>query len=90
MRKLLLTILATASVASFSQKLDKFGADFGKKSVLGKEIRLPYTDITNYYGFIKSGTAPDEIKNVKKMYYLYVWIPVAAPEIGIRMISPAP
>lgn len=90
MKKLLLTILTTASVAGFSQKLDKFGADFGKKSVLGKEIRLPYTDITNYYGFIKSGAAPDEVKNGKKMYYLYVWIPVAAPEIGIRMISPAP
>lgn len=24
------------------------------------------------------------------MYYVYVWIPVAAPEIGIRMISPVP
>ena len=26
----------------------------------------------------------------KKMYYLYVWIPVVAPELGIRMMSPAP
>lgn len=24
------------------------------------------------------------------MYYVYVWVPVAAPEIGVRMISPAP
>ena len=24
------------------------------------------------------------------MYYIYVWIPIAAPEIGIRMISPVP
>ena len=24
------------------------------------------------------------------MYYVYVWIPIAAPEIGVRMISPVP
>lgn len=73
-----------------AQKLDKFGADLAKKSVMGKEIRVPYTDLTNYYGFIKPGAAPDEVKGGKKMYYVYVWIPIAAPEIGIRMISPAP
>lgn len=90
MKKLLLSIFVVAGATAFSQKLDKFGADLGKKSVLGKEIRLPYTDVTNYFGYIKPGAAPDEVKNGKKMYYLYVWIPVAAPEIGIRMISPAP
>ncbi len=73
-----------------AQKLDKFGADLGKKSVMGKEIRIPYTDIQNYFGYIKPGTAPDEVVGGKKMYYVYVWIPVAAPEIGVRMISPAP
>ncbi len=62
----------------------------GKKSVMGKEIRVPYTDLTSYYGYIKPGAAPDEVKNGKKMYYVYVWIPVAAPEIGIRMVSPVP
>ncbi len=90
MKKLLLSIFVVAGATAFSQKLDKFGADLGKKSVLGKEIRLPYTDVTNYFGYIKPGAAPDEVKNGKKMYYLYVWIPVVAPEIGIRMISPAP
>ncbi|WP_395634112.1 Lipl32 family lipoprotein [Flavobacterium sp.] len=73
-----------------AQKLDKFGADLAKKSVMGKEIRVPYTDMTSYFGFIKPGSKPDEVKNGKKMYYIYVWIPVAAPEIGIRMISPVP
>lgn len=73
-----------------AQKLDKFGADLGKKSVMGKEIRVPYTDVQNYFGYIKPGTAPDEVVGGKKMYYVYVWIPVAAPEIGVRMISPAP
>lgn len=73
-----------------AQKLDKFGADLAKKSVMGKEIRVPYTDMTSYFGYIKPGAAPDEVKNGKKMYYIYVWVPIAAPEIGIRMISPAP
>ncbi len=76
--------------ATHAQKLDKFGADLGKKSVMGKEIRVPYTDLTSYFGYIKPGAAPDEVKNGKKMYYVYVWIPIAAPEIGIRMMSPAP
>ncbi|HNP32339.1 MAG TPA: Lipl32 family lipoprotein [Flavobacterium sp.] len=73
-----------------AQKLDKFGADLGKKSLMGKEIRVPYTDLTSYFGFIKPGGKPDEVKGGKKMYYIYVWIPVAAPEVGIRMISPVP
>jgi hypothetical protein len=79
-----------AAVSANAQKLDKFGADLGKKSLMGKEIRVPYTDLTSYFGYIKPGAAPDETRNGKKMYYVYVWIPVAAPEIGVRMISPAP
>ena len=85
----LLLCLGTLSVAN-AQKLDKFGADLAKKSVMGKELRVPYTDLTSYFGYIKPGSTPDEVKGGKKMYYLYVWIPIAAPEIGIRMISPVP
>ena len=84
-----LVCLAIGMTAS-AQKMDKFGADLGKKSVMGKEIRVPYTDIQSYFGYIKPGAAPDEVVGGKKMYYVYVWIPVAAPEIGVRMISPAP
>jgi hypothetical protein len=73
-----------------AQKLDKFGADMGKKSMMGKDIRVPYMDMTSYFGYIKPGSKPDEVKGGKKMYYVYVWVPVAAPEIGIRMISPVP
>ncbi len=85
----ILVCLGSLSVAT-AQKLDKFGADLAKKSVMGKEIRVPYTDQSNYFGFIKPGAKPDEVVKGKKMYYVYVWIPVAAPEIRIRMISPAP
>lgn len=80
----------TVGMAANAQKLDRFGADLAKKTVMGKELRVPYTDLISYYGYIKPGSAPDEKVNGKKMYYLYVWIPAAAPEIGIRMISPVP
>lgn len=90
-KKVLASIVCLSlGMAASAQKLDKFGADLAKKSVMGKEIRVPYTDLTSYFGFIKPGAKPDEVKGGKKMYYVYVWIPVAAPEIGIRMISPAP
>jgi hypothetical protein len=89
-RKLITGLVCMLAISVNAQKLDKFGADLAKKNVMGKEIRVPYTDLTNYFGFIKPGSAPDEVKGGKKMYYVYVWIPVAAPEIGIRMISPAP
>ncbi|MGZ3904637.1 MAG: LipL32 family surface lipoprotein, partial [Bacteroidia bacterium] len=92
MKKLMTTCLAVMlfSAGMNAQKLDKFGADMGKKSVMGKEIRVPYTDILTYYGFVKPGTKPDEERGGKKYYYLYVWIPAAAPEIGVRMVSPVP
>ncbi|HEX8516754.1 MAG TPA: LipL32 family surface lipoprotein [Bacteroidia bacterium] len=79
-------IAATCTVTA--QKLDKFGADMAKKSVMGKEVRVPYTDMITYYGYIKPGAKPDEERGGKKYYYIYVFIPAAAPEIGVRMASP--
>lgn len=73
-----------------AQKLPTFDADLGKKSVFGQEIRIPYLDVISYFGYIKEGSVPDEERGGKKYYYLYLWIPVAAPEIGIRMVSPIP
>lgn len=90
MKKMLLAVFGLAALCSYGQKLDKFGADMGKKSVMGKEVRVPYTDVISYYGYIKPGTPPDEEKGGKKYYYLYVWIPAVAPEIGVRMASPVP
>src|SRR5436190_23081410 len=81
-------ICMMATLTSNSQKLDKFGADMGKKSVMGKDIRVPYTDVITYYGYIKPGTAPDETRDGKNYYYLYMWIPAVAPEMGVRMASP--
>jgi hypothetical protein len=92
MKKIILSsaLCLAMGLTATAQKLDKFGADLAKKTVMGKEIRVPYTDMTSYFGYIKPGSTPDEVKNGKKMYYIYVWVPIAAPEIGIRMISPAP
>lgn len=91
-RRIILTCLICLGIGMIAnaQKLDKFGSDLGKKTVMGKEIRVPYTDIASYYGYIKAGAVPDETRDGKKFYYLYVWIPLVAPEIGIRMISPIP
>lgn len=71
-----------------AQKLKSFKMDFGKKSRFGKEIRLPYTDVIEYFGYVKPGEPADEVKGGKKYYYIYVWIPAIAPEIGVRMVSP--
>jgi hypothetical protein len=87
----LLAIAASMLACNVSaQKLDKFGAEMGKKSVMGKEVRVPYTDVTSYYGYIQPGSKPDEEREGKKYYYLYVWVPAAAPELGVRMVSPVP
>jgi hypothetical protein len=91
MKKLLvLTALVALGLSANAQKLDKFTSELGKKTVMGREVKLPYTDVVSYYGYIKPGAAAAEVKNGKKMYYLYVWIPIAAPELGLRMASPVP
>jgi len=86
----LFCLLIILTKITFSQNVGKFGSNLGMKTVLGKELRPPYTDVTSYYSFVEPGTKPDEEKDGKKYYYVYVWIPVAAPEIGVRMISPIP
>lgn len=85
---MIFAFVATSQVNA--QKLDKFGADMGKKVVMNKDVRIPYTDVLSYFGYIKPGAAPDEVRGGKKYYYLYIWIPAAAPELGVRMISPVP
>lgn len=92
MKKLMLAAIALMFTGANvdAQKLDKFGADMGKKSVMGKDVRIPYTDMITYYGYVKPGATPDEVKEGKKYFYLYLWVPAAAPELGVRMISPVP
>lgn len=82
---LLVVFLATEKLSA--QKLKVFNSSITKK-IGPKKVAVPYTDVTSYMGYASPGTE-DEIKDGKKFYYIYLWIPVVVPEIGVRMISPA-
>ncbi len=69
-----------------AQKLDSFGSSIEKK-VGPKTVKVPYTDVVTYLGHAAAGNE-DEVKDGKKFYYIYVWIPAVAPELGVRMMSP--
>ncbi len=71
-----------------AQKLPKFGSTI-EKQVGPKTVRVPYTDVVSYLGYAAPGNE-DEVKDGKKFYYIYVWIPAVAPELGVRMMSPVP
>lgn len=83
-----LVMLLVIGVVGYApaQKLDKFASSVTKK-VGPKTINVPYTDVVSYLGYAAPNTE-DEIKDGKKFYYVYVWIPLAAPELGVRMLSP--
>jgi hypothetical protein len=80
--------LSALALSAACGGLPSFGADLGKQEQMGQEIRVPYTSMTSYFGYVAPGSQPDEMKDGKKMYYLYLWVPVVAPEIGVRMLSP--
>jgi hypothetical protein len=76
------------TVAAGCAGLPTFGSDLGKQEAMGQEVRPPYTSVISYYGYVAPGSEPDEVRDGKKMYYLYLWVPAVAPEIGVRMLSP--
>jgi hypothetical protein len=93
MKKVLAVLAALAAfgfVSCATGGLSTFGAEMGKTSVAGRTVRAPYTSLTSYYGYVKPGAQPDGTENGRNMYYVYIWVPVVAPEIGVRMISPVP
>ncbi len=53
------------------------------------EVRAPYAKYSKYFGYVDSSVKPDGKYKNKDAYYLYVWVPAAADEIGITMVSPA-
>jgi len=53
-------------------------------------IAVPYTSVTSYYGYAKPGAAPDATIEGRKTWFIYIWVPAVAPELGVRMISPVP
>ncbi len=70
-----------------AQKIGTFGSSV-TESAGPVTIRIPYHDVISYLGYAAEGTE-DETRDGKKFYYLYVWIPAYAPELGVRMMSPA-
>ncbi|CDF79332.1 LipL32 surface lipoprotein-like protein [Formosa agariphila KMM 3901] len=84
---LVLSVFAICSVFNAeAQKLNKFGSSIEKK-VGPKTIQVPYTDVISYLGYAAAGNE-DEVVDGKKFYYIYLWIPAVAPELGVRMLSP--
>jgi len=87
---LLITMTLFLSLIFFhadAQKIGTFGSSV-TESAGPVTIHIPYHDVISYLGYVKEGTE-DEIRDGKKFYYLYVWIPAYAPELGVRMMSPA-
>ena len=90
MNKKFLSIILSISMiipAVHAQKVGQFGSSIEKR-IGPKKMRVPYTDIISYLGYAEPGSE-DEVVDGKKYTYLYLWVPAVAPEIGIRMISPA-
>jgi len=84
---LVLSIFAFCCVFNAeAQKLKKFGSSVEKK-IGPKTIKVPYTDVISYLGYASEGNE-DEVVDGKKFYYIYLWVPAVAPELGVRMLSP--
>ncbi|WP_197705716.1 Lipl32 family lipoprotein [Labilibaculum antarcticum] len=87
MRLILILALALAVVApSQAQKLGEFGS-LTEKKMGPKTIKVPYTDVVSYLGYAAKDTE-DEVIDGKKFYFIYLWVPAVAPELGVRMMSP--
>lgn len=83
-------VFLIACVCFFSnaqaQKLKAFGGlTEAKVGPITKKV--PYTDVNSYLGHAAPNTE-DEVVDGKKFYYIYLWVPAVAPEIGVRMMSP--
>lgn len=86
-RLFVILALALAVVApSQAQKLGKFGG-LTEKKIGPKTIKVPYTDVVSYMGYAAKDTQ-DEVIDGKKFYFIYLWVPAVAPELGVRMMSP--
>ena len=93
MKKLLLTstcflaFILMNDYATAQGPAGKFGS-LTEKKMGPKTIKVPYTDVITYLGYAAIDTE-DAIVDGKKFYYIYMYIPAVAPEIGVRMMSPA-
>lgn len=77
-------------VSSTGQRLERFGAETGMEERNGIVHRSGYSGLVNYYGYIKHGASPDDMRNGKPVFYLYFYLNDTLPEIGVRLITPVP
>ena len=80
---------AVATMAGGCAKLDPFGADLGRVHVGEKVVRAPYLSTVSYFGHLSAEQAGRESVAGKAMQPLYVWLPAATPELGVRVVSPS-
>lgn len=59
-------------------------------SLAGFEMRAPYVNYSDYFGYVNQSVKPDGKYKGKDAYYLYLWVPAAIDELGVSMVSPAP
>jgi Surface lipoprotein of Spirochaetales order len=59
-------------------------------SFAGFEMRAPYVNYSDYFGYVDQNVKPDGKYKGKDAYYLYLWVPAAIDELGVSMVSPAP
>lgn len=96
MKKSSILIISTAILVSFAAcigGLPGLQSNFsvGEQDIPGvgvKKLFAPYSETVNYWGYIKPGQAADAVVNGKKSYFLFVWVPAAIVELGVRLISP--
>ena len=81
--------LAVATTLSACMSTGPALKSSNSKSVAGIEARVPYTNYTNYYGYVDKKSKPQGKYKGKDAYYLYAWVPAAVDEIGVSMVSPA-
>ena len=76
-------------LASACAHLDPFGADLGRVEHKGKVVRAPYLTTLRHFDYL-DGTADNrQTVDQKAMQVLFVWLPAAAGELGVRALSPA-
>jgi hypothetical protein len=90
----LLVIASTSSHAQFSLNKLTGGDELptltssNKKGIGFASVSIPYLNSVNYFGYIDKDAKADAVVNGKNAFYLYMWVPAAIDELGVRMISP--
>lgn len=52
------------------------------------DARTPYPETASWFGYLAEDTPPDTAEGEEPLHHLYVWLPNAAPELGVRVVSP--